>query len=193
MRISLFKDKEASLLDKFDAKQREKTIAFLKGQFALSEYDCDDIYQDSFLTLYENIKSGKLKELTCSVTTYFTSICKNKAMEFLRKNGKQASLDYDIPEICDHTFLDDKIESILSLDAEDKSIIEKKEELVRNIVRNLSAPCDDILWGYYRDGYSLKALAEKYDYASESSAKVTKHRCCEKFRVRYNELVKSLF
>ena len=114
-------------------------------------------------------------------------------MEFLRQNGKQVSLDYDISEICDHTFLDAKIESILSLDTEDKVIIEKKEELVRNIVRNLSAPCDDILWGYYRDGYSLKALAEKYDYASESSAKVTKHRCCEKFRVRYNELVKSLF
>ena len=74
-----------------------------------------------------------------------------------------------------------------------RSYIEKKEELVRNIVRNLPSPCDEILWGYYRDGYSMKTLAEKFDYASETSAKVTKHRCCEKFRFRFNEMVKSLF
>ena len=193
MKISLFRDKESSLLDKFDAAQRKKTIAFLKSQFSLSEYDCDDIYQDSFLTLYDNIKSGKLKELTCSITTYFTSICKFKAMELLRKNEKQTSLAYDVPETCEHTFLDEKIEAVLMLDVDNKVIIEKKEELVRNIVRNLPSPCDEILWGYYRDGYSMKTLAEKFDYASETSAKVTKHRCCEKFRFRFNEMVKSLF
>ena len=156
MKISIFKDNEDSLLDQFDAKQRKKAIAFLKNLYSLSDYDCDDIYQDSFLTLYDNIKSGKLKELTCSATTYFISICKNKAMEFLRANGKQASLDYEIPETSEHTYLDDKIESILSLDTEDKVIVEKKEELVRNIVRNLPSPCDELLWGYYRDGSSMK-------------------------------------
>ena len=35
--------------------------------------------------------------------------------------------------------------------------------------------------------------AEKLNYSSENTAKVTKHRCCEKFRSRFNECIKSLF
>lgn len=193
MKISIFKDMESSLLDRFDAAQRKKTIGFLHSQFSLSEYDCEDIYQDSFLTLYENIESGKLKELTSSINTYFVSICKNKALELLRKRGNHTPLEMDIPDQNDHVFLDDKVNYLLSLDTDDKEFIEKKEELVRNVVRNLSSPCDELLWGYYRDGYSMKRLAEKCNYPSENTAKVTKHRCCEKFRVKYNEMVKSLF
>jgi DNA-directed RNA polymerase specialized sigma24 family protein len=86
---------------------------------------------------------------------------------------------------------EEKLESLLSL--EDDDIIERqKEDLVRSIVKDLPSPCNELLWGFYRDNLSLKALADMYNY-SEGSAKVTKHRCCEKFRIRYNELCQKLF
>jgi len=60
-------------------------------------------------------------------------------------------------------------------------------------VKNLPSPCNELLWGYYGDGYSMKKLAEKLNYANENTVKVTKHRCCEKFRIKYTEMSKSLF
>ena len=79
------------------------------------------------------------------------------------------------------------------LESNDEILQERKEALVRNIVRDLPSPCDELLWGYYRDGFSMKDLAEKLNYASENTVKVTKHRCCEKFRNRFKECLKSLF
>ena len=91
------------------------------------------------------------------------------------------------------TFLDEQVDKILMLESDDEILQERKEALVRNIVRDLPSPCDELLWGYYRDGFSMKDLAEKLNYASENTVKVTKHRCCEKFRNRFNECLKSLF
>ena len=79
------------------------------------------------------------------------------------------------------------------LESDDEILQERKEALVRNIVRDLPSPCDELLWGYYRDGFSMKDLAERLNYANENTVKVTKHRCSEKFRNRFNECLKSLF
>ena len=57
-----------------------------------------------------------------------------------------------------------------------------KENLAQNLIQ-------------YRKALDLTQaeLAEKLNYSSENTAKVTKHRCCEKFRSRFNECIKSLF
>jgi DNA-directed RNA polymerase specialized sigma24 family protein len=76
-------------------------------------------------------------------------------------------------------------------DAED--IEARKEAIVREIVSKLPPPCDKLLWGFYRDGFSMKTLAAMFNYKSESSVKVTKHRCGEKFRARFTEISNYLF
>lgn len=192
MQISLFKNKEIKLIEQFRSSQREKVLTYLQSNFSIPHEDSEDIFQDSFITLYNNIQDGKLENLTSSLSTYFIGICKNKAKEFLREKNKVVNLSYD-PGIKDqNTFLDDKVESILMLESDNDIARQKKEKIVRDIVRDLPSPCNELLWGFYRDGLSMKQLAEKFDYKSESSVKVTKHRCCEKFRVRFNKLVKSL-
>ena len=75
----------------------------------------------------------------------------------------------------------------------EEQIAEQKSAIVREIVDNMPEPCNNILWGYYRDGFSMKTMAEMFDYSSESSVKVTKHRCCDKFKKRYTELSRKLF
>jgi DNA-directed RNA polymerase specialized sigma24 family protein len=81
----------------------------------------------------------------------------------------------------------------LALEDDSEKAQKEKEALVREIVKDLPSPCNELLWGYYGDGHSMKMLAEMFNYASENAVKVTKHRCCEKFRVKYSERVKSLF
>lgn len=190
MQISLFNTKEKKLIEQFRKVSRDMVLVYLQRDFSLSIEDSEDIFNDSFITLNNNIQDGKLDNLTSSISTYFIGICKNKAKEFLRSKNKVVNLSYDPGIKEQNTFLDDKVESILMLESDNDIARRKKEEIVRDVVRDLPSPCNELLWGFYRDGLSMKQLAEKFNYKSESTVKVTKHRCCEKFRERFNKLVK---
>ncbi len=172
--------------------QRKRTIAYLQRNFSITTDDCEDIFQESFLVLYRNAKEGKLDDLNSSVSTYFIAICRNKALEVIRKNDKFIHVSEDSLERSQDEFLESKINKILSFD--DNTIsMERKEALVRNIVKDLPSPCNELLWGFYRDGLSMKDLAERYGYSNENTAKVTKHRCCDKFRKRFTEMLNKHF
>ena len=180
-------------LNTFAAKEWPKVLNFLKNRFGIDEDDCKDIFQESFIILYTNILSGKLNDMTASLSTYFTSICKNKALEFLRGAARSVNVDSETSlSLLDGEVKTEKIEALLALDEGDTVLEAQKEELVQSIVKDLPSPCNELLWGFYRDNLSMKALAEMFNYSSESSAKVTKHRCCEKFRARYIELCNKL-
>ena len=180
-----------TIIDEFVKSQRVKTISYLQRNFSISTADCEDIFQDSFMILYHNVQAGKLDDLTSSISTYFVSICRNKAMELLRRNGKYIQSPIESEEVSSDKFLESKINSILSFD-DDGHNIEQKEALVRDIVKNLPSPCNELLWGFYRDGLSMKELAERYGYSNENTAKVTKHRCCDKFKKRFTEMLNKL-
>jgi len=181
-------------LNAFVANEWPKALNFLKNRFGIAEDDCKDIFQESFIVLYTNIRTGKLENMTASLSTYFTSICKNKALEFLRNASRTVNIDSEMSlSIMDGEVKATKIDELLALDADDATLEARKDELVRSIVKNLPPPCDSILRGFYRDNLSMKTLAEMFNYANENSVKVTKHRCCEKFRTRYNELCNNLF
>lgn len=181
-------------LNRFASSQWSKALAFLKNRFGIDEDDCKDIFQESFIVLYNNIQAGKLDNMTASLSTYFMSICRNKALEMLRDSAKSVNVESEMSlTLMDGEVQSEKIEALLALDNGDETIEAQKEELVRTIVKDLPSPCNELLWGFYRDNLSMKSLAEMFNYSSEGVVKVTKHRCCEKFRARYNELCNKLF
>lgn len=181
-------------LNEFAVKEWGKTLAFLKKQYGMTEDDCKDVFQESFITLHKNIVTGRLSSLTSSLSTYFNGICRNKAYELLRKNGKMVHEEDEVSlDILNAEIQADKVDSLIALENEDSSFAERKEALVRQIVRELPPPCDELLWGFFRDNFSMKTLAKMFNYSSESSVKVTKHRCQNKFRERFNELKDQLF
>ncbi len=179
-------------LDAFVKSQRDRAITYLQNNFTISMDDCEDIFQDSFIILYQNVQEGKLDNLTSSVSTYFMAICRNKAMELLRIKGKYIHSPVDVEIQKSTTFLESKISNVLSFDNDDVPT-EKKEALVREIVKDLPSPCNELLWGYYRDGLSMKDLAELYGYSNENTVKVTKYRCCDKFKKRFTEMLHKIF
>ena len=190
------KDENERKLEKFAKEQWQKTRAYLISRYSLSEDECADVFQDSLVILWKNINENKVdsKDLGLSSSTYFMTICRNKTMELLRSKSKYVTTPYEInPNKDHHDYQEDQVERILSLEDARENVQKEKEALVRDIVKNLPSPCNELLWGYYGDGYSMKILAEMFNYASENAVKVTKHRCCEKFRVRYSEMSKSLF
>lgn len=187
---------DSEALERFASREWGKALAFLRRRYGLSDDDCKDIFQESFIALYENIRNGRLEGMTASLSTYFLSICRNKAMRFLRDSAKRWNAHCeDSLALTDGELQEEKIEELLAYDddADDEAIVCRKQRLVRAVVKELPGACGELLWGFYRDGLSMRTLAEMLGYRSESVAKVTKHRCCEKFRKRYDELCNKLF
>lgn len=176
-------------LGEFADREWGKALAFLQRTYGIAEDDCKDIFQDAFLALLNNIKAGKLEEMTSSLSTYFLAICKNKAHEF---TGKKKSKAIGISDLVDAEIQCGKVEALLALEADDDAVKLKKEAMVRTIVKNMPSPCHDLLWGVYRDNLSMRSLAAMLNYNSEGVVKVTKFRCCKKFQVRYKEMCDKL-
>lgn len=179
-------------LNRFAAEQWDKALAYLQGTFSLSRTDSEDIFQEAFIVLYQKITEGQLT-LTSSLSTFFIGICRNKAHERLRGMGKELNIIDEYPNTTKDEFEDERIDRLLALEDETDLIEARKEAIVREIVSKLPEPCDKILWGFYRDGFSMKTLAQMYNYKSEGSVKVTKHRCGEKFKARFMEIAKRFF
>ena len=165
-------------MNEFAKLYQDRTITYLHNAFSLGKEDCEDVFQEASIILYQDVGRGKLDNLTSSLYTYFIGICRNKAHEQLRANGKA------------------QLPSIDEMSGEENDLIDTNEKaeyersgIVQDMVSQLPSPCNEILWSYYRDGLSMKAIAQMFKYASEGVAKVTKHRCQEKFRERYESIL----
>lgn len=172
------------VLIEFIEKMRPYSIAYIKKEFSMTDDDAEDLFQDSFLALFQNVKSGKLKKLTSSLSTYFISICRNKALKMMRQQKKCTKIDVDFLKTENEI---EKADIIIDIYELNSSLEEKKLLLARKLVSELPSPCNELLWGVYRDNLPLKVLAEMYNYTA-GSIKVVKHRCCEKFKKKYIEL-----
>ena len=179
-------------IDDFVHAEWKKVLGYLGKTFRLSYDDCQDVFQDAFIVLCYNLREGKYDGTCSSLSTYFIGICRNKALELLRTKSQLSSLAdvSSLPPLTDEVYKSDKVSTLLALD--DADFEEEKHQLVCDIVSNLPSPCNHLLWGFFRDNLSLKSLAQMYGY-SEGSVKVVKHRCSEKFRSRYQRLVRGLF
>ena len=186
----------SKVLNDFAKEYRGRTLSYLRNTFSLSKEDCEDVFQEASIVLYRAAVDGKLDNLTSSLYTYFIGICNNKAHEQLRANGKVQIVyieDYSVETNGEryNTILN-KAEKLLGLIDKDERRANERDGIVSDMVKRLPSPCDKLLWSYYRDALSMRAIAKMFNYASESVAKVTKHRCQEKFRKNYEVAVKAL-
>ena len=89
MKTIVLPNSTIALLNGFAAEQRGRTINWLRSQLGLSRSDAEDIFQDSFLILYENLANGTLAKLPRSLSAYLNETCRRKALEILRDNEKK--------------------------------------------------------------------------------------------------------
>lgn len=188
--------KSSKVLSDFAKEYRSRTLYYLRNTFSLSNEDCEDVFQEASIVLYHAAVDGKLDNLTSSLYTYFIGICNNKAHEQLRANGKAQIVyiedySFEANEERYNTLLN-KAEKLLDIIDKDEKRVNERDGIVQDMVKQLPPPCDKLLWSYYRDALSMKVIAQMFHYASESVAKVTKHRCQEKFRKNYEVAVKAL-
>ncbi|WP_179351154.1 RNA polymerase sigma factor [Winogradskyella vidalii] len=145
-------------------------IAFGR-KFSLKDNEIVDIYQDSFLSLYENLLNGKITAFTSSIKTYLFSIGKFKIYEHLRAHSKLNIIDAPINE---EITLED-----LTLENE---VLSEREQLVKANFKKLGKQCQRILELFYLKGNTLKDIKEIENYDKTDVVKSLKSRCLKKLK-----------
>ncbi len=150
----------------FYQKEYKKSIQFLLKR-GIEEEDAKDIFQDSLITLLQNIKSGKFK-YKLNLSTYFYAILKFRSIVFHRKKKKLSESDIN----SDNLIFEE------TADFEEESDI---QELLNIGLKALSEDCRRIIADFYFHRMSLKEIAEKNGYTSDF-IRVKKVRCLQKFK-----------
>ena len=180
-------------LNRFIADERNKVLAYLRKNFSVSDDDLNDIYQESSVALFMNIRDGKLANLTSTLSTDFFRVCINQTLKFVGKRQKVVPLFDDSRLTNKDTFRSDKIDELYQLctEDEDSEIISRSERIVQSIVESMPDTCKNVFQGYYWNNLTTSTIADMFGFANANSVKTQKYKCLQKFRNKYNELMNS--
>ena len=166
-----FRDNDDRVIARFYAKHRQAFFAFFKHANSKDDAYIAELFQDSCVKLWQNVRDGKLSEqrLESTLATYLFSIGKYTMMAKDRAAGKYIQ------------------ESVEGVDIPEDSIGEPsaREELfgfVCRMVSSLKSPCDKLLKAHYWYKLSGTEIAKELGYHSADSVKSQKFKCIRKLR-----------
>ncbi len=175
--------------NKFLGKVRGAVLQYARQHYGKSGLSPEDLTQEALTRVFEKIKSGKLKRLTCNFKTYVINVLKNVAREQQREASHLAGTnlpanegdDDDVLTPIDLGIAQEAIKRWLANDTEQEHA--ELQQAAHDIVVNMDDPCKTILWSFYWDGKSMNEIAEIMDYNSDKVAKSQKSRCMSKVKL----------
>jgi RNA polymerase sigma factor (sigma-70 family) len=127
--------------------------------------DARDIFQESMIVLYENVKTDSFV-LTCQIKTYVYSICRRlwlkRLQQMSRFSGQVENLEETVPV------------------EEDLEIQEKRNAdfaIMERAMGSLGEPCKSLLEAYYLQKKGMTEIAETFGYTNADNAKNQKYKC----------------
>jgi len=135
----------------------------------IDEMTAQDIYQESFLAMYEAVRDGNQIELINNPGAYLLGIGRKKAYKFFHKqnNLPETNSLEDFPEIAE----------------EDTEVSNLKQEIVHQSVTEMDERCKEILFLYYWHRKKIHEIAAALNYTNEVSAKNRKSACMKKLKI----------
>lgn len=148
----------------------------------LSLYDAENLYQDTFIAVQENLMRGRIKEDT-SWSSYIMTIGLNLASKEWNKIGKRDSTD-DGFDVDDNDYGSGS-KTVLKMEEQirklsDEDSLYKNEEAVSilgNELNHTPEPCRSIIQCFYGDGWSMDEIADEIGYKNATTAKAKKSQC----------------
>ena len=186
--INAFFDNNQRILSEVYFALKEPFMKYISSRFSgISDY-AEDIYQESFIRLQQNILHYRLttESLTTPLQIYLQRIGHNVGMEYVR-DSKLIPLSRLHVSNNDEDEENVSAQNLLTLiperEDENKVRVEQREKLIREQVMLMKQPCAPLLLGYYWENKSMRQLADEMDYSSEDVAKNQKARCMKKLKV----------
>jgi RNA polymerase sigma factor (sigma-70 family) len=134
-----------------------------------------DIYQESIIVLYENVKKPGF-ELSCQLQTYIYSVARRLWLKQLRDNGHFAALKEDSDVAAE---VDDEVDAHNKKEAEIEKMTKSLDEL--------GEPCKTIIRDFYVKRLSMEEISEKFGYTNADNAKNQKYKCLQRLKKHFFE------
>jgi RNA polymerase sigma-70 factor (ECF subfamily) len=156
-------------------------VQFVVSKFRLPPQECDDLVQEVFLRFHKNLDHVDLTK----VRAYLATTARNLAIDTLRRDKSRKTFLMD--EEVDHG----SEETLWRNDPRRKVEAEAAADFIREIEQE-NEPGAETLVMFYRDGMSVKAIAEKL---GESSGTITSRlsRTRQKLKQRLQDRLDQLF
>jgi RNA polymerase sigma factor (sigma-70 family) len=137
-----------------------------------TEQEAKDIYQETIIVLYENVKKAEFV-LSCQLQTYIYSISKRL---WLKQIGKQSHL----VKLGDNDNGDGAVN--VSEEIEDYERKEKDFARMNEQLQNLGEPCKTIITDFYLNKMNMDDIADKFGYTNADNAKNQKYKCLQRLK-----------
>jgi len=144
---------------------RSEFIGFFVREYSIAITDAAEIYQESFIAMYQNIVNGKVTAISYSLKTYLFKIGKYKIYNRFRDAKPMVEL---------HTLTTDT-------DSEEEQFM---QNLVNEVVFAMENQCSKLLSLFYWQRKSMKEIADIMDYKNEQVAKNRKSICMKRLKER---------
>ncbi len=163
-------------LNDFYRAYRNEFIHWSTKDFSANQEQAKDAFQEAMIDFYQNVISGKLNVLTCSVKTYLFQIGKYKLLNIQKKEQR---LTY-------HEALQmiDSGDTTIFMEEENKAYT---EEQIRTTIARLPEDCQKVLKLHYFLEYDMESIARELNYKNADTAKSKKSLCMKRL---INELKK---
>lgn len=166
-----------------------------RGLFFINENDAVEIFQNSFITLWENIERGKImacdgivvgknsEPLNGSILTYFMGIAKNKYKEWARSRPTLYN-----PET-EQQMTDEEWGRLDAVDVLYDPSENTMMDIVSDVISRMSKRCNEVLSKYYYEEKSLDAILQELpNFESKNALKTMKYKCMENLRKSAQEI-----
>lgn len=158
-----------------------------KGVFFVGNEYKDEIFQNAFIKLWENIANKKIyaedgvlkgkggEAFSGKLTTYFMSIAKLKYLEWARENLHMVSEE----EENRRRKQEKELFKTLLYDSDDEVML----EIIADCISHMSERCNQILTMFYYEEKTLDdILIEMPTFESKNALKTRKYKCMEELR-----------
>ena len=169
-------------------KVRPLFVNTLKKRFtSLSYDDIEDLYQQAFLAVHDNLQAGRVREDT-SWSSYIIQIGLNLASKDMRHLVKTDSIDSS--SVCDEdgvTALQRQVENLLAVNASSDKSAYADADVQKVLGEELGftpEPCSTIIRLFYFDNMSMEDIAIAVNMKNSATAKSKKHQCMKTLKDR---------
>lgn len=141
--------------------------------------DAENLYQDTFIAIYDNLLADRVKQDT-SWDSYIMTIGLNLANKAMRKLSITDNIGSEGDDVNCKNATAHKVESLLKSMPEDEISLSDNLEvqsLLGNELTHTPEPCASIIRYFYYEGMSMDEIADEIGYRNAQTAKAKKSQC----------------
>ncbi|MEM7187860.1 MAG: sigma-70 family RNA polymerase sigma factor [Bacteroidota bacterium] len=152
---------------------REKVCSYILGNSGSMD-EATDVFQESVIAFYENVRDGKFKGES-KIGTYLYSIAKFKWLNQIKKNNIRSGHH-------------EKASMATVVESPMVPMLEQEQQhRVKELLGALGESCKQLLVENLYHNASMKEIAASGGYSSEQIVRNKKYKCLQKLKALINE------